>query len=100
MLDIEDEALKHLVKMLQQGPPTSAIRIAVMGGPNGVGLGLMLDEQGKDDTSIIHEKIPFLIDSKLLDYCGTISIKYTQEKNGSCVSGNNGALLINSENPL
>ena len=100
MLKIEDAALPHLAGMLQESTPLSAIRIMVLGGPNGVGLGLMIDEKTEDDASIIYEKIPFFIDRKLLDYCGTITIDYTDSYEGSCAASKNGAFVITSENKL
>lgn len=100
MLKIEDAALPHLAGMLQQSTPLSAIRIMVLGGPNGVGLGLMVDERTEDDALITHEKLPFLVDRKLLDYCGTITISYTENGGSDCAAGNNGAFIIRSENKL
>ena len=100
MLEIEDAALPHLAGMLQESTPASAIRIMVLGGPNGVGLGLMVDEKSEDDTSITYEKIPFLVEQKLLDYCGTITIGYTESSDGGCAASNNGAFVITSENKL
>ena len=100
MLKIEDAALPHLAGMLQQSNPLSAIRIMVLGGPNGVGLGLMVDEKTENDASITYEKIPFLVEQNLLDYCGTISIGYIENSDGSCPAGNNGAFVITSENKL
>jgi Fe-S cluster assembly iron-binding protein IscA len=100
MLKIEDAALPHLAGMLKESTPLSAIRIMVLGGPSGVGLGLMVDEKAEGDAAITYEKIPFFIDQKLLDYCGTITIGYTEESDGGCVAGNHGAFVITPENKL
>ncbi|PID45259.1 MAG: hypothetical protein CR981_00685 [Proteobacteria bacterium] len=100
MLKINDKALPHLTKLLKEGSPTSAIRLAVTGGPKGVGLNLMLDEQDEKDDLIIHKKLPFIIDSKLHDYCGTITIDYQEKVTTGCPANNTGALIISSENKL
>lgn len=103
MLQIDEEALKPLAKMIAGAEPDSAIRIAIIGGPDGVGLGLMLDKQTEADTVITHKEIPFIIDQKLMEYCGSITISHRDQAQSSCScgqGGNEGFLIVQPENSL
>ena len=100
MLHIQDEAVEHLRTLLTEGGETGAIRIAVMGGAHGTGLGLIIDEAGDDDLQITHGDIPVIIDKKLMAYCKTITIGFREADKGSCGGSSGGGFLLNAENPL
>lgn len=100
MLEINDEAIEHLTNLLIQGNSESAIRIAVMGGGQGPGLGLIVDEANNSDVSIHQKGIPFIIDRNLLEYCKTISIGFRIGNSGSCGGSSGSGFLITPENPI
>ena len=100
MLDIRDEAVAHLRALLTEGGEAGAIRIAVMGGAEGTGLGLIIDEAGDDDLQIKHGDITLIIDKKLMDYCQAITIGFREADKGSCGGSSGGGFLLVAENPL
>lgn len=100
MLHILEEAREHLGNLLMEGSKKSAIRIAVVGGVHGPGLGLIVDEAGEDDLYFEHDNIPLIVDKKLMDYCQSITIGFTTGTGGSCGGSSGGGFLINAENQL
>lgn len=100
MLHIREEAEEHLNNLLIEGSTKSAIRIAVMGGVHGPGLGLIVDEAGENDLYFEHNNIPLIVDKKLMDYCQSITIGFKTGTDGSCGGSSGSGFLINSENPL
>ena len=100
MLHIRDEAVEHLRALLTEGGETGAIRIAVMGGAQGTGLGLIIDEASDDDLEITHGDIPLIIDKKLMEYCQAITIGFRQADKGSCGGSSGGGFLLDAENTL
>lgn len=100
MLKIHDEAEEHLNNLLAESDENSAIRIAVMGGAHGPGLGLLVEEAGEDDLIFEHGTIPFIIDKKLMDYCKSITIGFRKGNEGGCGGSSGSGFLIESENPL
>ena len=100
MLQIKQEAEEHLRALLPKGSEDCAIRVAVMGGAHGTGLGLIVDEAGVDDLQINHAGIPLIIDKKLMQYCKSVTIGFQSPAQGSCGGSSGGGFLINSKNPL
>ena len=99
-LKIDDDAVEHLSALLSEGNIHSAIRIAVMGGPTGPVLGLVVDESGEDDLTVTCKALPFIIDKKLMDYCEEITIGFRGGAGGSCGGNSGGGFLINPKNSL
>ena len=100
MLQVREEALEHLDELLSGGNEKSGIRIAVMGGAHGTGLGLIVDEAGEDDLQEVHHGIPLIINKELLSYCRSIVIGFRKGAEGSCGGSSGGGFLIEAENPL
>ncbi len=100
MLKICREAEEHLKNLLSEGNENEAIRIALMGGAHGPGLGLVIEEAGKDDLKFEHQGLQFIVDKKLMDYCKSITIGFRQGSEGSCGGSSGSGFLIESENPL
>lgn len=100
MLKIAAEAEEHLKNLLAEGSENSAIRIALMGGAHGPGLGLIVEEAGEDDLRLEHRTIPFIIDKKLMDYCRSITIGFRKGNEGGCGGSSGSGFLIESETPL
>jgi Fe-S cluster assembly iron-binding protein IscA len=100
MLKIHDEAEEHLKNLLVEGNENSAIRIALMGGAHGPGLGLIVEEAGENDLRFEHGTLPFIIDKKLMDYCKSITIGFRKGNEGGCGGSSGGGFLIESENSL
>jgi len=100
MLKILEEAEEHLNNLLIGGNESSAIRIAVMGGAHGPGLGLIVEEAGEDDLKIEHKNLSFIIDKKLMDYCQSITIGFRKGNEGGCGGSSGSGFLIDSDNPL
>ena len=100
MVNIEEAAEEHLSNLLAEGNDNAAIRVAVMGGPQGPVLGLIIDDVGEDDMSFTHKAIPLIIDRKLMEYCNSITIGFRQGTEGSCGGSSGSGFLIKSENSL
>ncbi|NNK92767.1 MAG: hypothetical protein HKP41_00305 [Desulfobacterales bacterium] len=101
MLEISNEAIGQLAELLSQGGSDSAIRIAVMGGGNdSPGLGLIVDEAQDSDISIQKGAIPFIIDRSLIEYCQTITIRFTTGSGGTCGGSSGSGFLITPGKPI
>jgi len=100
MLKIEDGAVEHLRNLLSEGRENGAIRIALMGGAHGPGLGLIIEEAGEGDLQIECCNLPFIINEKLMDYCQSITIGFRQGRDGSCGGSSGSGFLIKPEKPL
>ncbi len=100
MLKIDAEAEEHLANLLTGEDEHAAIRIAVMGGAQGAGFGLVIDEAGGDDLKIAHKNLSFIIDKKLMAYCKSIRIGFRKGNEGGCGGSSGSGFLISSEIPL
>ncbi|MEE4164831.1 MAG: hypothetical protein V2I35_02450 [Desulfocapsaceae bacterium] len=100
MLTIHADAEEHLAALLTEGNGQAAIRIAVMGGAHGPGLGLIIDDAGEDDLKIEHNNLSFVVDSQLMAYCRSITIGFRKGNKGGCGGSSGSGFLISSENPL
>ena len=100
MLKIDAEAEEHLASLLADAGEHAAIRVAVMGGAQGPGFGLVIDEAAEDDLKIEHKNLLFLVDSRLMAYCQSITIGFRKGTAGGCGGSSPSGFLITSENPL
>ncbi len=100
MLKIDAEAEEHLAHLLTDEDEHAAIRIAVMGGAQGAGFGLVIDEAGDDDLRITHKDLSFIVDRKLMAYCQSITIGFRKGTVGGCGGSSGSGFLITSKNPL
>ncbi len=100
MLKIDTEAEEHLAKLLADEGEHAAIRVAVMGGIQGPGLGLVIDEAAEGDLKIEHKNLSFIVDRKLMAYCQSITIGFRKGSEGGCGGSSGSGFLITSENPL
>ena len=100
MLHIKEEAVEHLRDLMSGGSENSGVRIAVMGGAHGTGLGLIVDEAGEDDLLEVHHEIPIIIDKQLMSYCQSITIGFRKGSDGQCGGESGGGFLIDAEAPL
>ena len=100
MLKIDAEAEEHLANLLIDQGEHAAIRVAVMGGMQGSGFGLVIDEATEGDLKIEHKNLLFVVDRKLMAYCKLITIGFRKGTEAGCGGSSGGGFLITSENPL
>ncbi|WP_136807701.1 hypothetical protein [Desulfosediminicola flagellatus] len=101
MLEVSEEALKHLQNVGGEDNTGVPIRVAVMGsGATNCGLGLMIDEMTENDTSFIKGDFTVIVDTKLMDYCKTITIDFAKGEADRCDSRSKRGFTITAENPV
>lgn len=94
MIEVTELAQEKLLEYLKVNSITSPVRIALMqGGCSGPALGLALDEAKSDDLVTSFDALTFLVENKLLDVCGSISVDFLE-------SGDRSGFSISSSNPL
>ena len=94
MLNVTDLASEKLVEYMQVNNISSSLRVFMsQGGCAGPALVLALDEMKKEDQIFNQGGLVFLVDSSLLDMCGTITVDYITAASQSGFS-------VRSTNPL
>ena len=101
MLEISQKAMSHLQDVGQIPDSRSAIRIAVMGGggPH-CGLGLVIDTIKETDLVIQKGDHTIVIDKKLMEFCRSITIDFTEGERDRCDSLSKRGFLLSADNPL
>lgn len=101
MLEVSNEALKHLADISGKEETNSAIRVAVMGsGGTSCGLGLIIDEVKETDITIEKGAFTIIVDKQLMEYCRNISIDFTDGEPNRCESRSKRGFLLDAENPV
>ncbi len=101
MLEITEDAVKHLAEVGENMTTNDVIRIAVMGnGGTKSGLGLIIDQTMQTDIVSTHGEYTVAIDKNLMEYCKTITIDFTNGEPNRCDSLSKRGFLITAENPL
>ena len=94
MLEVTPQASEKLVDYMKDNNITSALRVILMqGGCSGPSLGLALDEEKPLDELFQRQDLTFLVEKKLLQQCGDMTIDYLD-------AGSRSGFNINSSNPL
>ncbi len=101
MLEVSEEALKHLKNVGGEENKDVPIRVAIMGsGATSCGLGLMIDEMTENDSSFIKGDFNVIVDTKLMEYCKTITIDFREGEPDRCDSLSKRGFTITAENPV
>lgn len=100
MLTITENAAAHLNEIGDQKQSGSAIRVAVMGGGSSCGLGLVTDTIKETDSISRHGNYTVAVDTKLLEYCRTITIDFSEGEPEGCSSRAKRGFLISAEKPV
>lgn len=100
MLTITQNAVAHLGEIADQQHSDMAIRVAVMGGGSCCGLGLVTDEIKDSDVTNHHGSYTVIVDSKLLEYCRTIIIDFSEGDPEGCSSRAQRGFVISAEKPV
>jgi len=100
MLTITENAASHLHEIADQEHRGLAIRVAVMGGGSSCGLGLVTDEIKNSDITSRHGDYTVAVDGKLLEYCRTITIDFSEGEPEGCSSRAKRGFLISAEKPV
>ena len=101
MLEITESGVRHLAEVGVATDGTGVIRVAVIGGGRGSGLGLFADTAVASDVVSRHGDYTLVVDRHLLDYCQTITIDF-QEGRGDegCSSRSGRGFILTTAKPL
>ena len=99
MISISDDAVSHLTD-LQQAHPGHALRVAVVGGPQGPGLGIIPDKKTTEDLVFTSKNIELVIEKNLLHYCRQITIGFQAGEKGACGGSSGSGFLLVAEVPI
>ncbi len=101
MITVSEGALPHLAQLLAaEGGAGSAVRIAVIGGIAGPGLGLVVDSAGEADETILFEDLAIIIDRQLHTFCRNILIDFREGQPEGCAGKSGAGFLIIPDQPI
>lgn len=101
MITVSDGALPHLAQLAAaEGGAGSSIRIAVMGGVAGPGLGLVVDTPAEADEMVHFKDLAIIIDRQLHAYCRNIHIDFREGKQEGCTGKSGAGFLIVPDQPI
>ena len=101
MIEVSDEAMKHLGEVGGTENRGIPIRFAVMGsGATNCGLGLMIDRIKETDLAFQKGEYTLIIDKSLAEYCKQITLDFTKGVPDRCDSRSHRGFLITAENPV
>lgn len=99
MITIKDEAVIHL-QNLQDANPEQPLRVAVVGGAQGPGLGIIPDEKNGEDQVFDYQGVKLVIEPNLMGYCRQITIGFQEGKEGACGGSSGSGFLIQAQVPI
>jgi len=100
MLNVTENAARHLQEIGEVEPGVTAVRVAIMGSSTSSGLGLMVDRIKDEDISSIHNGHTVIIDRQLLEYCRQVTIDFREGESDGCSSKSGRGFLLNAEEPI
>jgi Fe-S cluster assembly iron-binding protein IscA len=101
MITVSEGALPHLAQLVAaEGGAGSAVRIAVIGGIAGPGLGLVVDSAGETDETILFEDLAIIIDRQLHTFCRNILIDFREGQPEGCAGKSGAGFLIIPDQPI
>lgn len=101
MIEMTKLANTKLKEYLDQNNLTSGIRVAAINSCSGQSLMLSLDDKKPGDTSIAQGDVELIIDSRLLEILGAVTVDYIEPQGSNCgCGGSGGGFTVHSANPL
>lgn len=100
MIDVTPNAIAFIQQYLVDRDVEPSIRVELISiGSNWQSLALRLDTATEDDTVVRHRDINFLVESPILEYCGSITIDYICQSPKTELLHSSG-FSISTQNPL
>lgn len=100
MIEVTPSAIEIIQQFLFERKAEPSIRVDLITiGSSWQSLALRLDKVKKDDTIVQHGDINFLVESPILEYCGSITIDYICHS-PETDSFENCGFAISTKNPL